>query len=437
MARPRRMRQRGIALLWTVISLVALIAMVGLAIDTVHVVFASQQLQAGADSAALAGAQQVRHDLIHTREKALELAFANHVNGTPITLDPNWDNVPEGDVVIGRFNRDDQQFTPTMQGPNAVFVTARRNADVEGGRLPLLFGRIFGFDAVDLQSSAIAMVGGGTGAGLIALNEDARCSLRVRGSVDVHVEDGAVQVNSSNHQAACNNGNAATLHAPELNIYGDVSSGFEDILTEDAELNTNTEEAVPDPLAEIPEPDYDPASPASPPGVNISGSDTSVTLEPGYYPDGIAMSSGNLTLEPGIYNLGGEGLNVTGGNLYADGVMFHVVDDGSVNLRGNGELVIRPPDPDTHAFPEAATYEGISIFQSRTNHNEATIVGTNNMDLEGTLYFPENHLKAGGTSESLGNQLIADTIELHGTGDLTIKYDGRFPAAGFRVFLVN
>ena len=83
------------------------------------------------------------------------------------------------------------------------------------------------------------------------------------------------------------------------------------------------------------------------------------------------------------------------------------------------------------------TYEGISFFQARDNTNDARIVGTGLMDLDGTLYFPSNHLDLTGTGDGFGNQLIANTIEISGTGDITIMYDGRNRAAGTTSFLVE
>jgi hypothetical protein len=59
------------------------------------------------------------------------------------------------------------------------------------------------------------------------------------------------------------------------------------------------------------------------------------------------------------------------------------------------------------------------------------------MDLEGALYFPKAPLDIGGDGFSVGNQLIAWTLYIHGNGTFNIAYDGRFPAAGKKVFLVE
>ena len=87
---------------------------------------------------------------------------------------------------------------------------------------------------------------------------------------------------------------------------------------------------------------------------------------------------------------------------------------------------------------ESGYYEGMSIFQSRDNHNDAVIIGTANLELSGTLYFPENHAELGGTEDwTAGNQFIADTMWIHGTATIGIDYDGRNIAPGNKSFLVE
>lgn len=64
--------------------------------------------------------------------------------------------------------------------------------------------------------------------------------------------------------------------------------------------------------------------------------------------------------------------------------MFYIVGTGHVNLRGTSQVHITAPDPDIDNFPEAATYEGIAVFQSRTNTNEGAIIGNGSIELTGT-----------------------------------------------------
>jgi hypothetical protein len=127
--------------------------------------------------------------------------------------------------------------------------------------------------------------------------------------------------------------------------------------------------------------------------------------------------------------------------------MFFVTGDGVVDLAGTGNIETTPIIYDSNDFCNSGfnypagtdyIYEGVGIFQARDNFNDARIVGTSMLDLEGTLYFPENHLDLTGTGDGFGNQLIADTVEVSGTGDITIMYDGRnYNAVPTRSILVE
>ncbi|MEX0745882.1 MAG: TadE/TadG family type IV pilus assembly protein [Phycisphaeraceae bacterium] len=436
MTRFRSRRQRGMALIWVALVLLVLIGIIGLAIDFGYLWWVSQQLQQGADAAALAGTPHVLDDPDAARAAAMQIGAANTVAGTSITLNLNGGNAPDGDIVIGRFDRSTGVFTPTDVAPRAMRVVARRNSESSDGPVGLLFGRIFGVTEANITREAIATMEGGTGAGLIVLDPDEPCALHIRGNVFVDVEDGNMQINSTNNRALCVNGNAADTNAAAINVVGDAqvnNPNFSDL------LNPGADE-IPDPLAELPDYPYDTSDPKAVPSTG-----SPVTLEPGYYPGGISATGGTLNLESGIYVLDGAGLDIGGNtNMYAEGVMFYIVGSGSVQLGGTGHIVVTPSDPTpasqggaAHDFEGADIYEGVSIFQARSNTNESTIIGTSDLDLQGTLYFPEAHLNLGGTGSGFGNQLIAGTMEIFGTGNLVINYDGRNTAPGSHVFLVR
>ncbi len=83
-------------------------------------------------------------------------------------------------------------------------------------------------------------------------------------------------------------------------------------------------------------------------------------------------------------------LVINGGHFIAHEVMLHIVGNGEVDLAGSGNVEISPISDETDI------YWGVSIFQSRTNYNEARVIGTSDTILEGTYYFPNNHLELGG-----------------------------------------
>src|SRR5687768_12589813 len=109
-----RAKQRGLALVWTVLVLMILLGLTGLALDTGYVVLTGQQLQNAADAAALAGARHASNSPEDARLAAIEIAAYNTAGGGPVTLIDNPGNDPAGDVVIGQFDRDSGTFTAQL-----------------------------------------------------------------------------------------------------------------------------------------------------------------------------------------------------------------------------------------------------------------------------------------------------------------------------------
>lgn len=350
--------RRGIAHIWLVLLMMAILGMIGLAIDIAYIVLAGQQFQGAADAAALAGGRMVKFDPPVAREDAMAIAAENAVAFDPIQLRPNTENTETGDIVLGIYDRDDATFTPSVNQANAVKVTARRTADSPNGPLPLLFGPALGIDETSLSRTAIAMVGGSTGAGVIALDRTAPCTLDVRGSsTELNVvneatgEAGSIIVNSADENGLCHSGQP-TIRAHEILVQGHYDKGFDTQVNYDGPIYPGAAPR-PDPLRHLPEPGYDTANDLG--TVEMSGnSQTTRTLQPGYYSGGISMNNdkARLELEPGIYVLDGEGLNIRGGDLIAKGVMFHIVDttpddktESRVRLGGNGIVHLTPRTP--------------------------------------------------------------------------------------------
>ena len=439
MSRSRRgNRRRSVVAIWVAITGLLLIGFTGLALDTAFIKLAGQQLQNAADAASLAGAINLRAGVTDARTAAVQIALANKATKQPVQLSQNLENAPDGDIVIGRYDRTEHTFTLNEEAPNAVKVVARRTSASDGGSVPLFYGPIFGVTQADVSRSATAVIQGTTGAGWVTLCPDCECALEFGGTTDLTLTstpgwegDSAIQVNSDHECAMCGSGSSLHVQAPETNIVGDACWDGNPVL--DTYINPNSP-AIPDPLAGLPPPPY-----GLPDLGTIDNNTGSGTYPPGYYSGGIHITSSvvDIVLQPGIYVVdaigggGDSGLYVHGGTLTALEVMFYVIGEGEVNLAGNAVITITP------SSDENDPYWGISIFQARDNTNPATIIGSNTMLLEGTYYFPVAPLEIGGTGIALGNQMIAWTVWIHGTGEFTIAYDGRFPVPGARVFLVE
>ena len=492
----RRWRKRAVTLVWAALCGSIIIGFMGLALDWGHVYYAGQQLQVAADAAALAGARLVKTDVSanfrNTRTAAHDIALLNNVALNPLQLAMNEDNVGEvvyiygprnpsdtsGDIVVGRVDMNTRAFTPNTDRPNAVRVVGRRTEGSLSGSLPLVFARSFGLSNSNVARDAIATMGAGMGAGLIVLNHTQPCSLRMDGGGELHVvpvdppqtcEDGAgIWVNSSAGNAACvdSNGEIVTtslsINGWYDGVFSSVTEGACGSATGDTLIHQNTGKIIPDPLAGVPEPSTSGMTDLAPnKPIKVQNSDT-VVLGPGWYSKGINATGGSLTLQPGIYILGGNasgnngatGLSMSGGSsLCAKGVCLFVLGPyGNLDLEGTGATEISPIDFDqsgsyfcnpSYSYPATSpnplnSYEGIAVFQSRSNFNQAKIGGGSDFVLDGTYYFPDNQVKFSGVCTNGGTQLICDTVWFTGTSNVDILYDGRNPAAGATtVFLVQ
>jgi len=455
-SRHRHARHRGVAFVWVAVFWLLLVFLVGLSLDTAKVRLVAHQLQNAADAAALAGGPLVKTDRYAARMQAIAIGFENFADQERVQLAANEDNIPQGDIVVGWYNRRTQTFTPMVdatEAVNALKVVARRTEPTEyspggAGPVPLNFGPIVHVDTSSVARHAIAMSIGGAGAGLIALT-DTGTGLYMNGNFTLHVNtippavpgDGEIMVNSGSVNATAIDGKSIQIDASALNVYGDIdeSPGYEFTVPYSTGVPP-----IQDPLGWLPEPTWDPSTDLTPDGNTITISSGEATFGPGYYSGGFDIGGGTVTLTPGIYILGGgnqdKGGLVIGGdaNFYADGVMFFITDNGKADMRGSGAIHTSPIDFERFSYPPdvPAHYQGTTVFQSRQNTNEAYIKGTGLLDLEGTLYFPRNHVNIRGEGDGFGNQLIAWSLDIRGSGDIGIDYDGRnrdLPTGSFLV----
>lgn len=163
---------KGMALVYVALTIVVLIAFVGIAVDIGYMYVAKGQLQNAADAAALAGARRLQERSVFAnqtgaRNEAWRFACQNKVmpagtkvflvessndcNAVPAAL--NNANNPEGDIVLGNWNPDrlPDRFLPAdnIMPVNAVKVIARRTFDapVQGVKIgsnpvDVFFGRV-------------------------------------------------------------------------------------------------------------------------------------------------------------------------------------------------------------------------------------------------------------------------------------------------------
>jgi hypothetical protein len=294
------------------------------------------------------------------------------------------------------------------------------------------FAAVLGLGAFHIAASATANITTDSGNAMILALSSAACpGMKATGSGSVTANGGNIQVNSNCSEALRQTG-TGMLRAINgaINVtghYSQVGSGGA------TPTPHNNMPVVPDPLENLPVPTKPPESlrrgagtSAKPKTFLITGS-SSTTLEPGLYYGGIKMTgSGNLTLRGGIYYIAGGELTLVGsGNIIAEGVFFYLTNDpekptvdgkyAPFTFAGSAGSRLRPMS--------SGTYKNITVFQDRANTAEASVTGSGN-NMSGTLYFHSANAKAAGSAQWSGAvQLIADTIETHGTSDVTWTWD--------------
>jgi hypothetical protein len=494
----RRSGARGIALVWTALLLFAVVGILGLSLDWGKAGWNVHELHNAADAGALAGAQVVKMDETRARQMAILTAFKNDTEGRPVTVADNPANAIDGEVVLGRWIRQERRFVETDVSPSAVKVVGNRlGARDDAPSLQLHFGPAFHVDTVGVSRYAIAWSRGSTGAGILVLADDPtgfpgwthRSSFPIDGGpiIDLRYTDpvtgesmvGDIQNNGTSEEspwaATRVMGSSPQIWAADLDTVGDTNPSADDAGAwasmygdPSCPFSVNPQSPrIDDPLAGVEPPDirtmpvgsdttgktygYDPLTGKFP---TITGG--TLTLNPGYYPGGIDMSGGSLTLNPGVYAFGGAkvknnppGLVITGGGLLtANGVMLYITGDptgaktgvqtqyGRIDLGGSGSIQIASRG-DILSPPEVDGEMGIAIWQDRSNPNYGRIIGTTGLKITGTIYCGYNAMEIGGTADQMGNQLIAGALWLHGTVNLRIPYDGRNFVESYRSILVE
>jgi hypothetical protein len=471
---PKHIRYPGFALVWAAIVITALFLLVGLSIDWAKLLYNLHELQNAADAAAMAGAQIVKVKTAdETRLWTQEIASENTAEKLHVYLrtdtvqnEPFVDN-PNLDIILGRWINNQRYFFPTLDTPDAVKVIARR-ADglADAPPLSFLFGPFVGVNTTNARCEAIGWYYEIGGPGLIILDRwpkdihgNPRPGLQVGGAGDVRVIGGGIHVNSEyegdkSEAAVYIEGNGQML-CGRLSLTGttDPYSYNTELWADiwmDEELGIEKPydifEGAPymsDPLGYIPPPPI----PTDGLGHYIVAYNekitTSCTLDPGYYPRGIEVSDAGTTviLNPGTYWIGGGnppgnqvgGLIFTGGTLIGHGVLIYLTKDyvnpggkwAQLRIGGNVTMDITPPGDEVS--PKIINgLEGVSIWQDRNNtENETSLHGGAGMMISGTLYFPNNHLYLSGVPGKAGNQIICGSLELSGTAEILVSYDGR------------
>jgi len=383
----------------TAFSLIALCALVGLAADTGYFFDCKRQMQTAADAAALAGAEQLRRagngQIVSAADAAAASnGFTNNVNGTSIQV-----HIPPSS---GYYTSDGSYVE--------AIITQDR---------PTLFMRVLGIPTGRASARAVAGVQDLPNC-IYALSQTGT-GLATNGSGSSLSAACGIVVNSS--AASALNAGAGAVFATSVAITGTYSGSCS---TSDPSGCRTAVPPLPDPLAQLADPQFSGCDFGEPTPVKVSGG--VVSLNPGVYCNGISITSGaSVTFQPGVYILNGGGLSVNGNStIQGTGVTFYNTARGkyayaAVNLTGG-----------TLGFlyaPTSGPTEGILFFQDRTitpksSQSTNVIAGSSNLNFNGTFYFPTTNLTFSGGGQVATNYtiMVAKTVVVGGNTTLSANF---------------
>jgi len=386
-------RRRGFVLVTMIASIVVLLAVVGLAIDSGRLQLVKVRMQNAADAAALAAVQELKAaGPARVSDAAVASAssngFASGVDGVGVTIRyPPASGYYTGDVT-------------------AVEVNVEQ-------RVGLFFLPVLGVNGSNVRARSVARRGPGASC-VHVLDPAASGALSASGGVIVQVNCGVV-VDSASGTALKVSGGAG-INATSVEVAGGYAATGGGVVSPEPAIHQL--------------PDGDPLAWVAAPAVggctdtNFSPANGAVlTISQGVYCNGMSLSGGaTVRLRPGTYILKGGGLKVSGGStLIGSGVTFYNtagggLSYGAISLSGGATVQL--------SAPTSGPLAGMLFFQDRgvTGGAGSTITGGATSFFEGALYFPTTALLYSGGATTDYTILVARQLTFTGGTLLNSNY---------------
>jgi hypothetical protein len=375
-----------------IVSIVAVLALVGLAIDSGYLQLVKVRMQTAADAAALGAVNE------------LKVAGAAGVSAAAIAnaASNGFEHGRDGVIVTVESPPSTGYYTADA---TAVQVAVSRNVGS-------LFMGVLGFHEMTVKSRSVARRGSGPNC-VYVLDPAASGAFSASGGAIAQMSCG-VMVDST-HASALSLAGGAILNATSVTVAGGVSRTGGATISSAPSIYAAVET---DPLAYV-------AAPAVGACTQTGHTLTNgvvATISEGVYCNGINVSGGaSLTLNPGTYILKGGGLTLAGNStLKGSGVTFYVTSGGGyayapVSLSGNATVQLRAPTTGPLA--------GILFFQDRSAIAGAasSITGGVGSYFTGALYFPATAISYSGGAATEYTLLVARKLTI--TGGTTLNSD--------------
>ncbi|MBF0250920.1 MAG: pilus assembly protein [Alphaproteobacteria bacterium] len=295
------------------------------------------------------------------------------------------------------------------------------------------------FHALDYTATARAVAGtvGDMDACLLTLDPSSANSVSINGAgTSVNVDGCAVVANSSDPDAV----NVANGEMDAECIWTAGGIGGEENIDTTCEMNITGATTVPDPLAALAVPPYDPVGCLHGPGVNPYSPSDGEVLSEGVYCNGISVSAGDtVTLSDGIYILDEGDFKVNAGahvqSSGPQGVTIILTSSsgsgyGRININGGGSVALQAQTAPDASGTVQGDYTGILFYQDRAGGSSPSldnvVTGGSDVELTGAVYSPNNDISFSGGSTLDNNDcliLIAQNVSFNGSADLDNSCD--------------
>jgi hypothetical protein len=374
-----------------VLSLVILMAFLGLSIDVGYVQYIKTCMQGAADAGALGGAQEL------------------HASGSS-----NMVTSAMADASTNGFTNGQNSVSITVNNPPATGYSTADATAVEvliSQSVPTFFMQVLGFSSVTIQVRSVAHQGGGGTTCFYALDPSMSSALSVSNGVTATFACG-VMIDSSS-TTALNVTGGSHLNAPYIGVTGNYTVNNGSSISPAPAVGVSP---VSNPLSALPKPAVGACTFTG----TVIGGGVTTTLGPGTYCKGLTIGNGaTVTLNAGMYVFEGGGFNINGGaHVTGTGVTFYnSYAAGSAYQPftfNNGTTI-------TLTAPTTGSYAGILLYQDPTVVSSAvnTFAGGASLNLTGTLYFPTTGISISNGVNAAYTIIVADNITF--TGGVTLN----------------
>jgi Putative Flp pilus-assembly TadE/G-like len=388
---------RGQALIIIVFSIVALVGIIGLAVDGGNAYSERRRAQNAADAAALAGAVE-------------------RVNNNT----PTWVNAVYTSAALNGYNNDGVTNIVSLSSP-PVSGTYVGNVEyiqvVITSHLKTYFASVLGIPEITNKVEAISrtptpqfgpLLGG---AAVVSLAPTSDCDMHkaffITEEATLSISGGGVFINSNNPTCALIEQGGGSIRIKDNSLIQIVGGA----MIQKPKLLTPYPPQTHTAPIPYPPPFYMPKVGC---GSNIAKvSEDGSSMSSGNYPDTFPPK-GVTHLGGGVYCLDSDFIMGETQQLDGNGVVIYM-KHGSVRLGGRAQINISAIGNGPLA--------GLLIYQPITNTNYLAINGNSKSGFGGTILAPGAQIRINGLSSNVGyhSQIIGFTIEVNGQDNVLIK----------------